>query len=122
VLIIEDHSDAAESLREALELSGHVVDVAQDGSEGIDMARARRPDAILCDIGLPLVDGYAVARLVREDPMLRDVLLVALSGYALQDDIDRSLEAGFDQHMAKPPRLDQLERLLSEAPRRAVTE
>lgn len=122
VLIIEDHSDAAESLRDALELSGHVVDVAQDGAAGIDMARANRPDAILCDIGLPLVDGYAVARLVREDPALRDVLLVALSGYALQEDVERSLEAGFDRHMAKPPRLDQLERLLSEAPRRAVAE
>jgi len=121
VLIIEDHADAAESLREALELSGHVVEVAQDGPEGLERARASRPEAILCDIGLPRVDGYAVARQVREDPALRDIYLIALSGYALQEDVERSLAAGFNRHMAKPPRLDQLEGLLAEAPRRAST-
>ncbi|HJX52391.1 MAG TPA: ATP-binding protein [Polyangia bacterium] len=113
VLIIEDQADGAQSLREALELCGHQVEVADNGPAGLTRARAFRPEVVLCDIGLPGMDGYAVARAFRADEALKDVFLVALSGYARPDDLLRSAEAGFDQHLAKPPRLDKLEELLS---------
>jgi PAS domain S-box-containing protein len=114
VLVIEDNEDAAHSLREALELYGHQVEVAGDGPEGIEAARSYAPEVVLCDLGLPRMDGYEVARRMRADPALRSLALVALSGYAAPEDVARASEAGFDRHMAKPPNLDELARLISE--------
>ena len=113
VLIIEDQADAAQSLREALDLCGHQVQVTNNGPAGLSRARAFCPEVVLCDIGLPGMDGYEVARAFRADGALKDVFLVALSGYALPEDLQRAAEAGFDQHVAKPPRMDKLEELLS---------
>jgi CheY-like chemotaxis protein len=112
VLIIEDNVDAADSLREVLELGGHEVDVAYTGSEGLARARALRPQVVLCDLGLPGLDGFEVARSIRADEALKGVLLVALSGYAQQEDVQRAAEAGFERHLSKPPSIDQLEALL----------
>ncbi len=114
VLVIEDNSDAAATLREVLELNDHLVEVVSTGREGIEKAREFRPDVVLCDIGLPEMDGYEVARAMRSDPALRSIHLVALSGYASPDDVERAIEAGFDRHMAKPPSLLDLERTLGE--------
>jgi CheY-like chemotaxis protein len=112
VLVVEDNVDAAESLRDVLELSKHVVELAFTGVEGLARARAFRPDVVLCDIGLPGMDGYEVARAMRADPDLRGAKLVAITGYAAPADLTRSREAGFDVHLAKPPRLEQLEDIL----------
>ncbi|MBI5544678.1 MAG: response regulator [Deltaproteobacteria bacterium] len=117
VLVIEDNVDAADSLREALAQDGHEVAIAHDGLRGLETARALRPEIILCDIGLPGMDGYAVARELRDDPDLRDTYLVALSGYAQLEDLQQSAKAGFALHLAKPPDLEALERVLAEAPR-----
>lgn len=116
VLVIEDNVDAAESLREALELDGHEVAVAHDGPEGLTKAHEFHPDFVLCDIGLPGMDGYAVARAFRADEVLSQAHLVALSGYAQPEDLERSAGAGFEQHLAKPPSFDKLEGILSAAP------
>jgi two-component system CheB/CheR fusion protein len=116
VLIIEDNVDAADSLREVLELSGHEVAVAYNGPDGLAKAREWRPEVLLCDIGLPGMDGYEVARAFRADEALRKTFLVALSGYALPEDLQRASDAGFEQHIAKPPAIDVLETLLSGGP------
>lgn len=108
VLVIDDSHDAADTLREVLTLFGHAISVAYSGTEGLRVARAERPDVVLCDIGLPDLDGYEVARAFRADPALREIPLVALSGYALPDDLRRSTEAGFTRHLAKPPDLEVL--------------
>jgi CheY-like chemotaxis protein len=89
-LIIEDNVDAADSLREVLELSGHEVAVAYNGPDGLAKAREWRPEVLLCDIGLPGMDGYEVARAFRADEALRKTFLVALSGYALPVKLVRS--------------------------------
>jgi signal transduction histidine kinase len=112
VLVIEDNLDAADSLREALELGDHEVAVAYNGPEGIAKARAFQPEVVFCDIGLPGMDGYDVARAFRADDALRTVMLVALSGYAGPAEVRRAIEAGFDKHLAKPPRLQALEEIL----------
>jgi PAS domain S-box-containing protein len=114
VLVIEDNDDAADTLREALELDAHVVEVAYSGREGIEKARAFHPEVVLCDIGLPEMDGYEVARAMRADPELGRVGLVAVSGYAQPEDVAMSKEAGFDAHLAKPPSIEALERTLSD--------
>ncbi len=116
VLIIEDHADAAESLRELLELEGHEVWVAHNGPAGLRHALEHHPDVVLCDIGLPGMDGYDVARALRAEQSLAGTLLVALTGYALPEDLQRAAEAGFDRHMAKPPSLEHLRQTLA-APR-----
>ncbi|MFT3915194.1 MAG: response regulator [Anaeromyxobacteraceae bacterium] len=113
MLVVDDNRDAAESLAEVVELFGHDPEVAFDGPSALERARARPPDVVLCDIGLPGMDGYEVARALRADPRLAHARLVAVSGYARPEDRRRAAEAGFDRHVAKPPDLVQLEEILS---------
>jgi PAS domain S-box-containing protein len=102
VLVIEDHQDSAESLRMLLRLYGHRVEIARTGLDGVEAARAFRPDVVLCDIGLPGgMDGYAVARALRSDSN-QAAVLIALSGYGQDDDRRQSRQAGFDRHLTKP--------------------
>jgi PAS domain S-box-containing protein len=114
VLVIEDNVDAAETLRDVLELDEHTVQVAFSGFEGVAKARSFGPDVVLCDIGLPGISGYEVAQTMRRDPALREARLVALTGYAGPDDIAAARNAGFDAHLAKPVCPETLERVLSE--------
>jgi signal transduction histidine kinase/ActR/RegA family two-component response regulator len=116
VLVIEDDPDAAQTLGEALELEGHTVEHARDGATGVALAHARRPDVVLCDIGLPDLDGYEVARALRNDAGLRGTRLVALSGYAQPEDVDRAREAGFDAHLAKPAPIESVTSALAPDP------
>jgi PAS domain S-box-containing protein len=116
VLVIDDLVDAADSLRFLLELDGHDARAAYDGPTGIALAREFRPEIILCDIGLPDMDGYEVARLVRADEALKGMYLVALSGYARPDDLKDAFAAGFHHHLAKPPSDGALERVLATMP------
>ena len=112
VFIIEDNVDAADSLREALELAGHEVEVAYNGVEGIERARRFKPEIVLCDIGLPGMNGYEVAQALRNDQTFASVYLVALTGYALPEDLAKAHRAGFDLHVAKPPSPEKLQEAL----------
>jgi signal transduction histidine kinase/CheY-like chemotaxis protein len=112
ILVIEDNEDGAQSLADVLELQGHRVHIASDGRAGLALARELRPDVVLCDIGLPDLDGYAVARTLRREGALEGTRLVALSGYAQPEDRQRARDAGFDAHLAKPPDFDALLRVL----------
>jgi len=125
VLIIEDNVDAADSLHELLELDGYDVEVAYTGPEGIEKARAFRPEVVLCDIGLPETDGYEVARIMRADHELDRVGLVALTGYTRPEDVAKAREAGFDGHLGKPPSKEGIQHVLTEvgarSPSRGLT-
>jgi signal transduction histidine kinase/CheY-like chemotaxis protein len=113
IVIIEDNADAAETLAELLALDGHQIEVAKDGRTGVEIVRRVRPDIVFCDIGLPDLSGYEVARALRGDEALRRTRLVALSGYAQPEDRERSREAGFDAHLAKPPDVDAVNAVLA---------
>src|SRR5678816_897234 len=102
VLVMEDNPDVARSMARLLAVAGHEVRVAQDGESGMSVAREFAPDAILLDIGLPVVDGLQVARWIRQEPGLRKVLLIALTGYGREADRQATRDAGFDHHLAKP--------------------
>ena len=115
VLVIEDNADAADSLAELVRMYGHEVDVAADGPRAIAKAKEHLPDLVLCDIGLPWLNGYQVAQLFRSDPKLRNVRLVAVTGYADPEDVQRAREAGFVGHIAKPPDRSALEKYLLES-------
>lgn len=101
VLVIEDNEDVADTMREMLTMDGYVVEVAATGPAGVETARRFRPEIVLCDIGLPGMDGYAVARALRADPAM-SARLIALTGYGREDDQARARAAGFDLHVTKP--------------------
>jgi len=116
VLLIEDNVDAAESLRDVIDMiGGHEVFVAHDGEAGIAAAREHEPNVILCDLGLPVIDGYEVARRIRSDGIAAGARLIALTGYASAEDIERAIRAGFDYHMPKPPDIDRVLSLVADA-------
>ncbi len=102
ILVVEDNIDAAESLRRLLHLHGHEVSVAVDGFEGVAEAKRCHPDAVVCDIGLPGMDGYAVATALRRDPETAGARLIAVTGYGRAEDRARALSSGFDEHITKP--------------------
>ena len=101
VLVIEDNQDSAESLKEYLELLGHTVATAYTGTDGIARATADAPDVVVCDIGLPGMNGFAVCAELRAVPALARTLFVALSGHAAED-VDGSANGVFDLHLLKP--------------------
>jgi len=113
ILLIEDNVDAADTLEELLELKGYEVRVARDGLSGAELASSWVPDLVLCDIGLPGLNGYQVAERLREDPRTRSVRLVAISGYAQPDQMARGRAAGFDEYLPKPIDPDQLLHLVA---------
>jgi CheY-like chemotaxis protein len=112
LLIVEDNHDAAESLRLLFQLQGYDVTVAYDGLNGVRLAREQHPEVILCDLGLPGLDGFDVAKAVRRNPDTATVPLIAVSGYGGEDDRRRSREAGFNHHLTKPADPDELQSLI----------
>jgi PAS domain S-box-containing protein len=113
ILVVDDNVDAAESLTMLLRLMNHQVCIAHDGPSAIEAARKDRPDVVLLDIGLPVMDGYEVARRLREIPALKGTQMVAVTGYGQDEDRRRALECGFHQHLTKPVDLAVLQALLS---------
>jgi signal transduction histidine kinase len=102
VLIVEDNVDSALILKTLLEHHGYQVSVAYNGPSGVSTARSERPDVVLCDIGLPGMDGYAVAGALRQSPETVSAHLIAVTGYGRESDKKRALESGFDMHLVKP--------------------
>ena len=117
ILVVEDNPDAAATMRDFLELSGHEVELAANGTDGVEAARHFHPDLVLCDLGLPGMNGYEVAAELRRDPATASARLIAVTGYGRDEDRRRSKEAGFDMHLTKPVDPAQLRRLLERTPR-----
>jgi signal transduction histidine kinase len=116
ILIADDNADALESLARVLQLNGHEVFSACNGSVALQSAERHLPEVALLDVGMPLMDGYEVARRIRAEPWGKGVLLVAVTGWGQESDRRRSREAGFDSHLVKPLDLDELTRLLARLP------
>jgi CheY-like chemotaxis protein len=113
ILVIEDNRDSADSLRLLLECYGCEVTVAYSGSDGVRAAEQHPPDVVLCDIGLPGLDGYGVARKLRSNAVTATARLIAVTAYGEYEDRRRSHEAGFEQHLLKPVDPDTLRRVLN---------
>jgi len=117
VLIIEDNADTRDVLRLMLEVEGATVETAGDGEGGLRAAVRLRPDIVLCDIGLPDIDGFEVARRLRARGELPGARLIALTGYGQEEDMRQARKAGFEAHLTKPVNLEQLLALLVPTPR-----
>ncbi len=116
ILVVEDNQDTADSIRILLTRKGHEVRTAYSGTSGLEVARDFHPQVILCDIGLPGMDGYQFARAIRDDQQVTSAYVIALTGYGRDEDQVRAKEAGFDRHLTKPVDFSTLCKALAEAP------
>jgi CheY-like chemotaxis protein len=117
ILVAEDNAVNRELLRELLEMRGHAVIEACNGEEALRVLEESRPDILLLDLGMPVLDGYGTVRRVRANPGFATLPVLAVTAYAMQGDKERILRSGFDGYLSKPinPTLlfQELERLFS---------
>jgi two-component system CheB/CheR fusion protein len=113
ILVVEDELTVAEMLVMLLELWGHTVQAVHDGPAAMAAASTFRPEVVLCDIGLPGMNGYRLAQRLRQQKGLNTSVLIAITGYGQKEDQRRAQEMGFDHHMIKPVDPAALEKLLT---------
>ena len=107
ILVVEDAEDNRQILRDLFSMAGYDMIEAQDGAEGVAKATEHKPDLILMDIQMPVMDGYEATRRIKADPALKAIPVIAVTSYALSGDEDKARSAGCDGYIAKPfsPRL-----------------
>lgn len=115
VLIIEDNRDYAEGLQVFLELHGHEAVLAFTGSKGVEAALRQPPDVVICDIGLPGMNGFEVARALRRDSRTAGARIIAVTGYGTDRDREYATECGFDAHLLKPVEASEILRCMRRA-------
>lgn len=113
VLLVDDNADAADSLAQLLQAHGHETRVEYTGASALRAAASFQPDAVLCDISMPGMDGHEVASTLRRDARFATTLLVALSGRGSEQDKRQALEAGFDSQLTKPTSIENVSALLT---------
>jgi CheY-like chemotaxis protein len=121
ILVVDDSIETAQGLAMLLQASNHDARTAHDGASAVKTALDYRPDVVFLDIGLPEMDGYAVAQRIRREPALQGAVLVAMTGYGHEAHRQRSRDAGFDHHLAKPADFDDVERILAAVAERPKT-
>jgi CheY-like chemotaxis protein len=108
ILYVEDNEDNVYMLARRLRRYGFEVIVAMDGARGVEAARRERPDLVLMDLGLPVLDGWEATRRLKEAPETRSIPVIALSAHAMAGERERALAAGCDDYDTKPVDLDRL--------------
>ena len=102
ILVVEDTEDNRQILRDLLGMAGYNMVEAHDGAQGVAMAAEHKPDLILMDIQMPVLDGYEATRRIKADPALAAIPIVAVTSYALSGDEAKARAAGCDAYVAKP--------------------
>jgi two-component system, cell cycle response regulator DivK len=102
ILLVEDHEEIWDFLSRRLKRRGYDVALAHDGQEAVEKTRSERPDVVLLDMNLPVMDGWTAARTLKADPDTAKVPLIALTAHAMSGDRDKALEAGCDDYHPKP--------------------
>lgn len=102
ILVIEDSTDSLELMAYLLRAHGYSVSTADNGAIGLDIMRETRPDLVICDIQMPVLDGYEVANQAKQDPNLNQIPIIAVTALAMVGDKNRILAAGFDGYVSKP--------------------
>ena len=119
ILLVEDNEMNRDMLSRRLLRGGYEVIIAEDGARGVAMATSERPDLILMDMSLPVIDGWEATRRIKAMPELRKIPIIALTAHAMAPDRDKALEAGCDDYDTKPIELqrlfDKIETLLTAA-------
>ena len=102
ILIIEDQEDNRAIMRDLLTGAGFELIEAADGEEGVKLARSERPDLILMDISIPIIDGWEATQVLKHDPSTKQIPIIALTAHALASDREKAMEVGCDGYLAKP--------------------
>jgi CheY-like chemotaxis protein len=102
ILVIEDNAANLELVRYLLSFSGHAVLEARDGAQGVEMALRQQPDLVVCDLQMPLLDGYEVLARLRADPAAAGMVIVAVTAFSMPNDRQKVITAGFDGYLSKP--------------------
>ena len=102
ILIVEDDPKNLKLFRDLLQVSGYTTLEATDGKQGVELAREKKPDLILMDIQMPVMDGLEATKLLKNNDVTKDIPIVALTAYAMQGDEEKMREAGFDGYISKP--------------------
>ncbi len=102
ILYVEDNEDNIYMLQNRLRRQGFDVLIARDGASGVELAKAERPDLILMDLGLPVMDGWEASRRLKSDDRTSNIPVIALSAHAMSNDKAEALEAGCDEYDVKP--------------------
>lgn len=108
ILLVEDNEMNRDMLSRRLERKGYTVTCAMDGQEGVAKARAERPDLILMDMSLPVLDGWAATKQLKTDAGTRPIPVIALTAHAMAEDEAKAREAGCDDYDTKPVELERL--------------
>lgn len=112
-LVVDDSPDITEMLAAVLRLAGYDVSTAYSAADALTIAREKRFDVVVSDIGMPEMDGYEMAQVLRTLPEYTAVPMIAVTGFAMYDDRDRALEAGFNTHLSKPINPSELMRTVT---------
>ena len=102
ILVVEDTEDNRQILRDLLSMAGYEMVEAHDGAEGVAKAAEHKPDLILMDIQMPVMDGYEATRRIKADPALKSIPIIVVTSYALSGDEEKARRAGCDDYVAKP--------------------
>lgn len=102
VLVVEDNAQNRLLVKDLLEFHGFVIIEAENGEEGIRLARAEKPDLILMDIQMPVMDGFSAGKILKEDPETKGIKLLAVTSFAMKGDREKVMAAGFDGYISKP--------------------
>jgi two-component system, cell cycle response regulator DivK len=112
ILVVEDQEDLRGVLRDLLTGSGYAVAEAADGQAGVEITRSERPDLVLMDIQLPVMDGYEAIRQIKADPNVKATPVIAVSSFAMKGDEEKARAAGCDHYVTKPYSPVQLLRII----------
>jgi len=117
ILLVEDNESSRDALARRLERRGYQVVLAMDGQQAVSVGRSAKPDLILMDLGLPVIDGWEATRQLKNDTLTRDIPIIVLSAHAMTNDREQALAAGGDDFDTKPvrfqPLLEKIESLLA---------
>jgi len=102
ILIVEDNPANLDLSKYLVESHGYATLTATDGEQGLRIAREKRPDLILCDLQMPVMDGYELLKQIRNEPSLSDIIAIAVTAFSMSGDRDTALAAGFDGYISKP--------------------
>ena len=120
ILLVEDNEMNLDMLSRRLERRGYQIVVAMDGAKGVDLAKSEKPDLILMDMSLPVMDGWEATRRIKADSAIQDIPIIALTAHAIAGDREKALAAGCNEYESKPvkfPRLlAKIQEFLGEAP------
>ncbi len=105
ILIVEDDPMSLELFRDVLQVSGYATLEATDGRWGVELAQEKKPDLILMDIQLPVMDGLEATSILKADSATKNIPIVALTAYAMEEDEERVIQAGADGYLTKPIRI-----------------